>query len=104
MILEILDTIDYLTVAAFLFLNLVFWKKKINSCLIQGLMGVLLGIVLPIWSQVREIARYNEMHGKAVDSYELLYTFSIFLLYWVLMAVQLVLIRLKSNSNQARSD
>ncbi|NJC27593.1 hypothetical protein [Neolewinella antarctica] len=69
---------------------------------------LLLGIVLPLWSSGREVDRNIAINGPAMDGFELLYSFIIIEVYWVWLALLLILmnggllLKIKPKNNKPR--
>lgn len=85
--LSILDLIDYLIFVLLIIFNVVLWFKRVKLSIVKPVIIVFIGVVFPIWSMSREINQSTIENGPAVDSFELLYVFSFFSVYWIFLAV-----------------
>ena len=92
---------DYAVIAILIILNIAFWKKKIkhNIGCIVGL--VLFGLVLPCISQYIEIQRVKNSIG-IMDSFEVLYTYFRFPLYWLIGTFQSLLLSFKDYKSEKK--
>lgn len=78
---------DYIIFGILIFLNYIFWKRKIKlgiGCLITL---IVFGLLLPIASMGFEIHRYTKVY-KYTDAFELLYTYFRFPMYWMIGILQ----------------
>ena len=93
----LVDQTDKILFGALIFVNIMLWKKSINSCLFLTLSGVLIGLIFPFLSMGREIDRNEVINGPAMDSFEIFYTFMIFPVYWFVLFLQIIYILIKPN-------
>lgn len=93
-IIHLIDKIDVFIFVLLLLLNIVFYKKVEQSCLLYLVLFLFIGIILPFWSMDRELERNIEKNGPAMDNFELLYTFLIFINYWVVLILQYIVLGL----------
>lgn len=87
---------DLVLIVFLIFLNYRFWKKFsiFNNCLPAAIFFASFGLVLPIISMIVEIQLYS---NPADDSYNLLYTYFRFPLYWAIGLIQLIVIGFRVN-------
>ena len=95
--LKLLDNTDKIIFAIIIALNILLWKKKMNSCLIYVLVVIIIGFILPLLSSGREVDRNVALNGPAMDNFELLYTFLVFPVYWFVLLLQIIYISIKPN-------
>lgn len=90
--LALFDWIDGAAFILVLIFGVFLWKDAQRPCMVWLIIVVLLGLVLPSWSVIREIDRVvatwndSEIH----DNYELLYVYFRFPVYWLMAFVPLV--------------
>ena len=73
-----------------------------HSCLSWSLYTVTYGIVLPGWGADRELTRNLAANGPAMDSFELLYVFNFFSVYWIVMAITIVIVLIIRPDGQSK--
>jgi hypothetical protein len=85
---------DYFVVGVLLFLNIKFWRKsfdRTDGCLLGAF---LFGFLVPLFSMMLELERVK-LHGGWTDSFEVLYTYLRFPMYWLIGFIQAVLTLIK---------
>ncbi|WP_111669895.1 hypothetical protein [Algoriphagus litoralis] len=85
---------DFLLIGLLIFLNIKFWKKQLDGNIGCFLVFFLFGILIPLVSQIIEVHRISISTG-IIDSFEILYTFLRFPIYWLIGILQTILISLK---------
>ncbi len=82
---------DLILIIVLIFFNYCFWKKFsiFNNCLPSAIFFALFGIVLPLISIFIEV-QVNSSPGD--DSFNLLYVYFRFPVYWVIGIIQLIII------------
>lgn len=89
---------DYIIFALVLIANVFIWKKNIGNK-VGCLLGLaIFGFALPLISVGVEISNYQEANIEKPfdDSFEMLYAYSRFPIYWILGLVQVGLFVLKN--------
>ncbi|MEZ4772331.1 MAG: hypothetical protein R3D00_04045 [Bacteroidia bacterium] len=100
-ILALIDSVDITIFVILVVVNIVFWKKLKSSCLVNGSLFLMLGIVLPLMSSSREVSRNVAINGPAMDNFELAYTFSLFPVYWLILAFQVMVLISKNTDEES---
>lgn len=95
--LKLLDNTDKITFVIIVAINALFWKKKMNSCLVYILVVIIIGFILPLQSSGREVDRNVALNGPAMDNFELFYVFLVFPVYWFVLILQIIYILIKPN-------
>ena len=89
---------DYVVFVVILIANILIWKRPIGNkagCLL-GL--AIFGFALPLISIAVEISNYQEAYIDKPfdDSFEMLYAYSRFPIYWILGVLQVAVLALKN--------
>jgi|SRR5690606_28225681 len=90
----IIGYFDYIIIGILIFLNIKFWKKRVNQktgCIVGGL---LFGFLLPLISMIIEVQRVKMTIG-IIDNFEVLYTYLRFPTYWIMGVVQAIVSGIK---------
>lgn len=82
---------DYLIIAILIFLNIKFWKTNFEKKIGYLLVLLLFGFVIPFISMIIEL----QIVGEWMDSFEVVYTFLRFPIYWVIGIIQMVIIGIR---------
>lgn len=99
--MSLIDVVDITTFVILVVLNIIFWKKLKPSCLVSGALFLMFGIILPLMSSEREVGRNVAINGPAMDNFELMYTFSIFPVYWLIMGIQIMILISKGTDEKS---
>jgi len=83
--------IDYLIIAILIFLNIKYWKTDFEKKVGCLLVSLLFGFVLPFVSMIIEL----QIVGEWMDSFEVVYTFLRFPIYWVIGIIQMIIIGIR---------
>lgn len=102
--LKLLDKFDFATFGALVLLNIYLWKKDTKSCLYYVLFMLVLGIVLPTFSNSREVNRYVSDNSPIIDTFETSYSLLVFPVYWVLLVIQFLYLIFKPKISVPSSD
>jgi hypothetical protein len=99
--------VDYVVIALLVVANMGLVKQlraRPLGCLPILALLLLYGLLLPFFSQSAELERTRRPPGVMVDSFELLYTYFRFPLYWALFVLQAgFLVLLNSRNKQTSS-
>jgi len=76
-------------------LNIKLWKEPVDSCFAIFLILFFLGFAFPVFSVMRELDRNTIANGPAMDSFEVVYAYLLFMPYWALMVIQFVVLSIK---------
>jgi hypothetical protein len=93
---------DIFVFISLIIINIIFLKYKTSDfmykfgCWLQLFIIVLFALILPILSITVEIEIVNSKYGL-VDSFNLLYTYFRFPIYWVVGIIQLIVYRILDN-------
>ena len=82
---------DYLIIAILIFLNIKFRKTNFEKKIGCLLVLLLFGFVIPFISMIIEL----QIVGEWMDSFEVVYTFLRFPIYWVIGIIQMVIIGIR---------
>lgn len=91
----IIGYFDYIVFTFLIALNVLFWRKKIKEkpgCFIGFFV---FSVILPLISIKVEINRYTSVY-KYTDSFELLYNYLKFPIYWIIGILQGITIVLRN--------
>lgn len=90
---------DLVLIVVLIFLNYRFWKNYsvFNNCFPTVIFFLSFGFILPVISIIVEI-KVNSSPGD--DSFNLLYTYFRFPVYWVIGLVQLLIINYRINRSK----
>ncbi len=84
---------DWIVIFILIFLNIKFWNsdKYISGCLLFPVFG----LILPILSIMVEFEINGPKKGEAFDSFTMLYVYFRFPLYWVLLLIQYIILKIR---------
>ena len=95
----IIGFFDFIVVGVLVLLNVLYWGKTIKTksgCLIGGL---IFGLILPVMSQKIEIDRVAS-ERIIMDNFTLLYTYFKFPIYWIIGALQTLIVVRKDKGEE----
>ena len=87
----LLGYFDYVVIGILIFLNIKYWKTKIDKTLGCILGGLMFGFLLPFISMIIEL----EIVGEWMDSFTVAYTILRFPTYWIIGIIQVIIIGIK---------
>lgn len=88
---------DYLIIGILLTFNILLIKKKLNRAIKISIIVVGFGLILPMISMKIEIVKVSSEH-EITDSFNLLFTFFKFPLYWGLGIIQGIIFLINKKS------
>ena len=82
---------DYLIFGILVFLNVKYWKTNFEEKAGCILVGLIFGLLLPLVSMIVELQIADEW----MDSFEVVYTFLRFPIYWIIGIIQMIIIGIR---------
>ena len=82
---------DYLIFGILVFLNVKYWKTNFVEKAGCILVGLIFGLLLPLVSMIVELQIADEW----MDSFEVIYTFLRFPIYWIIGIIQMIIIGIR---------